>query len=280
MTEGSAIFLVDRQGRILLQQRDDDVPPAGYGRWAVPGGGREGDETAEETIRREFPEETAVDLDRVIHFGDFRGLVDEAAVLHAYCSNDVVPRERIEVLEGIDFQYWHPDEVDGLPLNPRTRRFIRDFALSAAYASLAGKAAPAGAGIIAIDRWGRLLVRRDRIGSDELAAEDFRLPLVSIGAAESPDSAALRGFEEETGALMPTLKLFRTYHRAAGFPNAPYETTHLYYHDADLEAETLGDGLDFVYVDPQGLPGAPLGPVAKRVLEEFLESPAYKAMFH
>ncbi|MCA9821815.1 MAG: NUDIX domain-containing protein, partial [Dehalococcoidia bacterium] len=86
MTEGSAILLVDPTGRVLLQQRDDNVPPAGYGRWAVPGGGREGDETPEQTVRREFLEETGVPLQSVVHFGDFIDLVDEASALHAFCS--------------------------------------------------------------------------------------------------------------------------------------------------------------------------------------------------
>ncbi len=281
MTEGSAIFLIDPAGRVLLQQRDDDLPPAGYGRWAVPGGGREGNESPEETIRREFAEETTVELAHVTHFGDLIGLVDETAILHAFASNDVVPRETIEVLEGIDFQYWGPAEIDELPLNPRTRRFVRDFFESAAYAALRGQQRAAGAGVIEIDRWGRLLVRRHALGSGDLTTEDFRLPLVEIGPAESPDAAGLRHFEEETGALLPTLKHFRSYRRSDDFPNAPFETLHLYYHDADLDAAELGsDGSEFLYLDPKGLAEAPVAAVTRRLLGEFLESPAYKAMFH
>ena len=281
MTEGSAILLVDPMGRVLLQQRDDNVPPAGYGRWAVPGGGREGDETPEQTVRREFLEETGVPLQSVVHFGDFIDLVDEASALHAFCSNDAVERERISVFEGIDFQYWQPQEIDDLPLNPRTRRFIRDFTASAAYAELIHSPVSSGAAVMAIDRWGRLLLRRDRLGHGHLSTEDFRLPMVTITAAESPDIAALRGFEAETSALLPTLRLFRTYRRSSGFPNAPFETMHLYYHDADLDAAMLGlDGNEYVYVDREGLAGAPLAPVTRRILGEFVESPAYKAMFH
>lgn len=36
--EGSCVFLVAADGSILLQQRSDDVPPAGIGRWTPPGG--------------------------------------------------------------------------------------------------------------------------------------------------------------------------------------------------------------------------------------------------
>jgi 8-oxo-dGTP pyrophosphatase MutT (NUDIX family) len=105
--------------------------------------------------------------------------------------------------------------------------------------------------------------------------------MTAIGPAESPDAAGLRRFEEETGALLPTLKLFRTYRRSEGFPNAPFATLHLYYHDADLDADALGtEGSEFLYVDPKGLAEAPMAAVTRRILAEFLESPAYKAMFH
>ena len=54
--EGSCGFLIRADGSILLQQRSDDVPRAGAGRWAVPGGGREGGESPRDTALREFAE--------------------------------------------------------------------------------------------------------------------------------------------------------------------------------------------------------------------------------
>ena len=50
--EGSSVILIDRAGRVLLQQREDDEPPAGYGRWAIPGGHRQGEESHRETALR------------------------------------------------------------------------------------------------------------------------------------------------------------------------------------------------------------------------------------
>jgi 8-oxo-dGTP pyrophosphatase MutT (NUDIX family) len=284
MAEGSAVLLVDPGGRILLQQRDDAIGPAGYGRWAVPGGGREGDETPTETLFREFAEETGVSLERISHFGDFLGMMrpdDSRGLLHLFASNDVVPREAITVMEGIDFQYWHPTELDSLPMNPKTRRLVHEFTAGAVYRKLTGAAAGTGVQVIEIDRWGRLLVERAWLGSGELSAELFRLPSGLVHEGEGPDAASLRVFEATTGALLPHLKLFRSYVRGDEFPNAAFDRAHAYYHDADLDADVLGDDDgQFLYLDRLALSTAPLLERERRVLQEFVESPAYKAMFH
>ena len=66
--EGSSIMLIAADGSILLQQRDDDVAPAGVGRWTPPGGGREEGEDPRATALREFEEETSVKLTRLRFF--------------------------------------------------------------------------------------------------------------------------------------------------------------------------------------------------------------------
>jgi 8-oxo-dGTP pyrophosphatase MutT (NUDIX family) len=284
MGEGSAVFLVDPLGRVLLQQRDDAVGPAGYGRWAVPGGGREGDESPAQTLVREFQEETGATLQRFQHFGDFLGMMrpdDSRGLLHAFCSNDVVPRDRITVMEGLDFQYWHPSQMDALPMNPKTRRLVHEFTASAAYSELTGTGPATGVQVLEIDRWGRVLVERSSLGDGDLSTELFSLPAGPIGAGEGPDAAGLRVFEEATGALLPTLKLYRSYARQHDLPNAAFDRAHAYYHDADLDADTLGTGeARFLYLDTLALASAPLLERERKVLLEFVESPAYKAMFH
>jgi 8-oxo-dGTP pyrophosphatase MutT (NUDIX family) len=281
---GSAVFLVDPAGRVLLQQRDDAIGPAGYGRWAVPGGGREGDETPEQTILREFREETGIALQRVVHFGDFIGMMrpdDTGSLLHAFASDDVVHRDGIVVSEGLDFQYWHPDEFDALPMNPKTRRLVREFATSALYRDLRGQPAATGVQVLEIDRWGRVLVQRRNHGHGELWAELLELPTGELSGGESPDAACLRVFEEATGALLATLRMFHTYARADGFPTAAFDRTHVYYHDADLDAALLGETESaFVYLDPQSIATAPLLERDRRILREFVDGSAYRAMFH
>src|SRR5689334_15724836 len=63
--EGSCVFLIRADGALLLQQRSDDVAPAGIGRWTALGGGLEGAETPLECAAREFEEETGVRLTRL-----------------------------------------------------------------------------------------------------------------------------------------------------------------------------------------------------------------------
>src|SRR5688572_6151064 len=97
--EGSAVILIDPAGRVLLQQRDDDHPPAGYGRWAIPGGGREGDESPRETALREFEEETSVRLERLRFYQTVtREETPDLFVdrLDIFFADDHVPRDRIE----------------------------------------------------------------------------------------------------------------------------------------------------------------------------------------
>ena len=59
-----AVFLFDENGKVLLQKRADDFT------WCVPGGSMELGETPEEAARREFFEETGLELYEI---NDFMG---------------------------------------------------------------------------------------------------------------------------------------------------------------------------------------------------------------
>ncbi|MBB6428062.1 (deoxy)nucleoside triphosphate pyrophosphohydrolase [Sphingopyxis sp. JAI128] len=57
-----AAALVDRDGRLLVQQRPEGLPMAGL--WEFPGGKIEADETPEAALIRELGEELAIDVDQ------------------------------------------------------------------------------------------------------------------------------------------------------------------------------------------------------------------------
>ena len=57
-----AAALVDRDGRLLVQQRPEGTSMAGL--WEFPGGKREVGETPEQALVRELAEELAIDVDR------------------------------------------------------------------------------------------------------------------------------------------------------------------------------------------------------------------------
>jgi 8-oxo-dGTP diphosphatase len=284
--EGSAVILIDRAGRILLQQRDDDIPPQGAGRWTIPGGGREGEEDPRQTALREFEEETGARLERLRFFRSFPASSGRTTALHLFFADDDVPRERIEVREGLDFRYWTRDEIADLPINPLTREILADFLASDAYVGTveANQPGPSeGAVVIEIDRWGRVLLQlRDRDLPPERWPNSWCLPGGRLRRGESPDEAAFREFEEETGHLLDALKLFRTYRKDRDLPSLLVDLQHVYYVDADLDAAMLdvNEGEALQYFGPSEMADLEMPPHHRAILEEFFESPAYRAMFH
>jgi 8-oxo-dGTP diphosphatase len=282
------VVLIDVQGRVLLQQRDDDHPPAGYGRWAIPGGGREGEESPRETALREFEEETGVRLERLRFYATVTReeqpdlFVDR---LDIFFADDDVPRDRIEVNEGLDFQYWAPAEVDGLLMNPATRRMLSEFLASDKYRGTVAWRAEGpktGVSILELDRWGRVLLQ---LRDADLPPERFPDQWSTVGGmmepGEAPDAAGFREFEEETGQLLESLKLYRVF-RKDELPGSNFDTWHVYYVDADLEADMLdvNEGQALRYFGPDEIGKLPMPPAARVILEGFFVSPAYKAMFH
>ncbi|HMO96086.1 MAG TPA: NUDIX hydrolase, partial [Tepidiformaceae bacterium] len=238
--EGSCVFLIAADGSILLQQRDDDVPPAGIGRWTPPGGGREPGEDPRQTALREFEEETGIRLERLRYFESVTP--DEVAELlpsslHVFFADDVVARERMVVNEGLDFQYHHPTAFDALPMNPGTRNLLTRFIASDSYRGTVAMAAPwkAGVGVIQLDRWGRALLQlRDADLPPERFPDMWSIPGGLMDHEEAPDAAAVREFEEETGALLQELSLFRVY-RKAEIPGSLTDIFHVYFVDADID---------------------------------------------
>jgi 8-oxo-dGTP diphosphatase len=283
------VFLFDRRGRLLLQQRDDHVPPEGYGRWAVPGGGREGNESPRETAIREFEEETTVRLKRLRFFAT----VEAGALpgidrrLHLFFSDDQVHESCIEVHEGLDFRYWTPEEIHALPINPSTRSLIQRFLASDHYQGTLEMAADfiVGACVIQLDRWGRVLLQlRDSDLPPERYPGHWSLLGGALKPGESPDAGALREFEEETGHLLDTIRLFRVYRRDRDLPGALVDVQHVYYIDADLDPDLLdvNEGQALRYFTPSETEHAdlPIPPHTRQILSQFFTSTAYRAMFH
>lgn len=110
-----AVYLFDENGRILLQKRADDHT------WCVPGGSMELGETPEQTAKREFLEETGLNLGNLklvnvlsgedSHFtypnGDEVYAVDINFVCYEY--DGVIKKQDTEVME---LQFF---ELDNLP---------------------------------------------------------------------------------------------------------------------------------------------------------------------
>lgn len=288
MFEGSAVFLIAPDGSILLQQRDDPVPPAGAGRWTVPGGQREGDETPRETALREFEEETGIRLARLRFFQTVtRAEIPEliAERTHLFFADDDVPRAAIQVNEGLDFRYWLPGQIEQLLLNPGSRKVIDRFVASDMYRGtlLLQQPFKVGVGVIALDRWGRILLQlRDADLPPERYPDQWSLPGGLLEPGEAPDAGALREFEEETGQLLETLQLYRVYRKAVEIETSLTDVFHIYYADPDIpeDAIEVNEGQAFRYFSPAQLDGLAIPAHTSRILADFLESGAYKGLFH
>ena len=78
---GARILVLDPADHVLLFSSYDERD--GHRFWVPPGGGREGDETAEETARRELWEETAIrDVDDVTEIWRRRGIATWGGVTY------------------------------------------------------------------------------------------------------------------------------------------------------------------------------------------------------
>lgn len=280
--QGSAVLVVDEHGRILLQQRDDDIPPAGVGRWAIPGGGREGDESPLETALREFEEETTVRLRSVRHFGHYAPPEDplpDELTLDVFLSDDTVPRDAITVLEGMDFAYHAIEDLPGLPANPPTRRYLEEIVASPMLAAARERRLlpPSAVCVVELNRWGEALLLRPGDGRPG----DWALPFAPVPVGVSPDRAAFDAFEAATGEVLDSMRLWRTVRRDED-PWLPAAQAQVYYFDADLDYHRIPamPGSEAFRAGPRELETASLAPWTREALARFFASPAYRAMFH
>ena len=286
--ESSGVILIDRAGRVLLQRRDDDTPPAGHGRWAIPGGHREGGESHRQTALRQFREETGVALNRLRYFQAFTAGDDsafEGRTIHLHFADDAVDETRIEVNEGLAFRFWRAEEALALPMNPGTRFMLERFLAHDKYRGSLPLNAPfrRGAALAVLDRWGRILLQlRDADLPPERFPDQWSLPGGMIEADEAPDAAALREFEEETGHLLEECKLYRVFRREGGLPSLLVDVQHVYYADPDIDEEAIEvrEGQAFRYFGPGETEALAMPAHAREIVRLFFESPAYKGLFH
>ena len=60
--QGVNFLLIRKDGKVLIQKRDWKRGIAYPGRWAIPGGGKEENESPEQAVIREIKEETGVEI--------------------------------------------------------------------------------------------------------------------------------------------------------------------------------------------------------------------------
>jgi 8-oxo-dGTP pyrophosphatase MutT (NUDIX family) len=141
----AGVILVDREGRVLLQHRDDDPAIMYPGHWGITGGAGLPGETPEQIARREVEEETGLVLDKIEAFRAYytpaapatgRGRAAakradyELYLFHAPCET---PAEEMVCGEGTELRFFAPHELPGLDVAYNHREVLTDFFASPAY---------------------------------------------------------------------------------------------------------------------------------------------------
>lgn len=136
------VIVVDRRGRILLQERDE-FAPKGPNRWAIPGGSIEDMESPAEAAERELFEETGLKIASLALFWHgrqrFDGPHDVVTEWYVYCGRTEARQEDVVVGEGRRMIFTSPFEIAGLPLVKNARHFLNLFLRAESYAMLAGE---------------------------------------------------------------------------------------------------------------------------------------------
>lgn len=131
----SSVALVDRRGRILLQERDEH-PVIDPEKWGFPGGGVEDGETSEAAAYRELAEETGVQLGGGLQlFAEFVCTYEELGdcPVSVYAGRVDLGDDDIECHEGRQMVFVDPDRALRLDLTATAARTLPDFLESELY---------------------------------------------------------------------------------------------------------------------------------------------------
>ena len=139
------IFLVDRRGWVLLQERDEHAPVA-PGQWGIVGGHVDPDETREEALHRELREETGLVLPHDALELWYVGLDTPETKATPHLRNHwQVWAGRVDLTdddivcgEGRRIVFVDPARLGELDLAPATAHFLRPWLQSPTYHRLRG----------------------------------------------------------------------------------------------------------------------------------------------
>lgn len=140
----AVVFLVDLQGRLLMQHRDANanVSP---NQWAMPGGKIEPGESPDEAARREVLEETGLTVPKVEHVWSGTrpsvSTLDGLVEMHVFCAPTDARQEDIVLGEGQAMVFLTPREALELDLGVTAEMVLPPFLESDQYRALASRAA-------------------------------------------------------------------------------------------------------------------------------------------
>jgi 8-oxo-dGTP diphosphatase len=129
--EGVVVILVDREGRLLLQLREDKQGIPLPGVWCVPGGALEAGESPSQAARRELQEETGQAVGPLHFVGSVR---PDRRTAYVFSGGARFSEQAIVVGEGQAFRFFLWEEIRRLqPTAPFIIPLLNDFMSSPLY---------------------------------------------------------------------------------------------------------------------------------------------------
>lgn len=127
----AGVLLVDRQGRVLLQERDEHAP-IDPERWGIPGGHLDEDEAAREGALRELDEETGVHLDvddvrELRSLEVYHGHYDSVDTMTVFIATTDLTDADLVCGEGRQVLFVAPDRARDLDLTSTARILLPDY---------------------------------------------------------------------------------------------------------------------------------------------------------
>jgi 8-oxo-dGTP pyrophosphatase MutT (NUDIX family) len=136
----AAVLLVDREGRLLLQERDEHAP-IDPERWGLPGGHVEEGEPFEAAAYRELAEETGLrpppgELELWREVEVFHEVYDSLDRLQVFVAPTSASDADIVLGEGRQIVFVEPGRARGLDLTAAASMIVPEFLDSATYRRL------------------------------------------------------------------------------------------------------------------------------------------------
>ena len=122
--QGVSAILINRDGQVLLQQRDDNPAIRYPGHWSLFGGTIENGESPVDAVAREVKEEIDFDMR---NFGLFREFVQNNKREFAFAGEISVGLDELTLSEGQGMNFFYPSQLKELQIRPDDKDTLEQY---------------------------------------------------------------------------------------------------------------------------------------------------------